>query len=327
LQHGPVSVAAPVFVNRLVRDDDPVDLGLLACKQDLRAKEFMRIKSNRGFTLIELLVVIAIIAILASLLLPALAKAKEHACRAACSSNLKQWGYAQNMYIDDNKGVYPATKIAEDPPNTPPNYNEDQPLWPDLTTIAALGNMRGTTYGMDAWFNALPPYIQAKPLWQWAAAGGNGASDTYNMAKNIFKCPTSDALPIDPTINTSQIVFNYGMNSKGVWDLPDGALLKSAMVMRPSAFVMFSDNRTHENESPYYGVAGSKVDILGSPQCYTTRESSRHSAGANILFSDAHVNYFKYNYICIPVNNEAADPGRPDINWAADGTTVPPPAS
>ena len=94
-----------------------------------------------GFTLIELLVVIAIIAILAAILFPVFAKARERAKMSACISNLKQFGHASFMWEADNEGrVLPASMVK---------FGAGQPGWSDPDF-----------YKKD-WFTLTQPYIQA----------------------------------------------------------------------------------------------------------------------------------------------------------------------
>src|SRR5687768_10281296 len=73
----------------------------------LRRRSFMDSK-RKGFTLVELLVVIGIIALLISILLPALGKARESAKKTQCASNMRQLSLALVMYTDANKGIMPS---------------------------------------------------------------------------------------------------------------------------------------------------------------------------------------------------------------------------
>ncbi len=282
-------------------------------------------KQNAGFTLIELLVVIAIIAILASMLLPALAKAKAKAQQAVCLSNSKQWGLAENMYVDDNSQVFPYPKFQK---GYATSTDQDNPVW------LSIGSYHQNGQGDDVWFNALPPLVANKPLYTWALD-----PTIFYGSKSIFTCPTAFAQGIDPVdkqagsdqydmIPGARPLFSYGMNSHST--AAESAIagytvpLKSSKIVHPSALVLFADVRNRSAETPYAGSTANQIK-LATPQVYTTRFSSRHSQGGLLTFSDGHASYFKYSYVVVqsPATTAGSDPGQPDINWDCSGTQVP----
>jgi len=266
---------------------------------------------NSGFTLIELLVVIAIIAILAAMLLPALAKAKQKAQVAACTNNLRQWGLAQNMYLEDNHDVFPLPKIPTATPGSP-GYNENTPGWSNFADFHNAGQ------GDNAWFNGLPTYVGAKPLWEIAL---NGSSTGFTDSKKIFDCPGVTQPP--ETTDPNRVVFNYGMNPKGNTGLDVsiayGINFKSTIVANPSAFVFMGDGRARSTDLPYFGTPTKEV---GVQHCWVQQFSARHNIGGNLTFADGHVAHFKYTYVAADGGTKPVDTGVSDINWAYNGVKI-----
>ena len=154
-------------------------------KTNLNPRPF---QTSRGFTLIELLAVIAVVGILASLLLPALARSKDRAKNIACLNNLKQLGVAVRLYADSNGGKLP---IAEQLPSSPADPANPLPRISDLlaayvgTTPAAP--QRQTVFRCPA--DDTKRFSENGSSYEWFAHYNGRPVDSPRTSKN----PISDA--------------------------------------------------------------------------------------------------------------------------------------
>jgi len=160
-------------------------------------------KIRRGFTLIELLVVIAIIAILISLLLPAVQQAREAARRSQCKNNMKQIGLALHNYLDTHK-VFPPGYVARGVTST------------DMAGAEAAGGGPGFAWGLF-----ILPFVDQAALYNHFDFSEN-STDSHNAEHgeetiNTFLCPT-DSAPTKFVVNDGTTNYTLGFaNYVGVF--------------------------------------------------------------------------------------------------------------
>ena len=210
-------------------------------------------RSGVAFTLIELLVVIAIIAILASMLLPALAKSKQKAQAIACVNNEKQIGMGFQVMMDDGT---PVTGQGYFPGYAGNDESNHHYIW--STLVADSMGMKPA----KPLFNGIPNYF------------------TNNDA-GVFMCPSVD--PNHNWVGYETNSYGYNYNSLGGWYAPGGSLtnpapVKQTSIVRPSDAIVITDSSSQ-------GVA----DALCKGDWAAVQPGTRHNGSANALYCDWHV--------------------------------------
>jgi prepilin-type N-terminal cleavage/methylation domain-containing protein len=264
-----------------------------------------------AFTLIELLVVIAIIAILASLLLPTLAKSKERAKRVSCVSNFRQWSIAQAIYATDNNDGIPRDGMSS-----------SSGTW----GTAGLDNS-GTPDDLYGWFNLLPPNLAGQTMsYYYHQPGGNPRNKfpfPGNNIGRIWLCPSATMTDAGYNLLSTgdggqwgfySMDFNIDLKRNGVTDsggYPYPGMPKVTTLPKPSATAQFFDcafNPISEvvNGSPQYNS--------DNPANRWRSIANRHNQGTVIGFLDSHADYFKISAVTNNPSN-ATEPLNPNIIW------------
>ena len=208
-------------------------------------------KKNSSFTLIELLVVIAIIAILAAMLMPALAKAREKAQATTCISNLRQMGTAFNMYLVDTKDQMPYGFFIPD----------------------KVGNY---------WFNELYPYINNIKVYVCASSDEHLSNDHVYADYGIFE-EDEGRMPWGYGYNRKLGMPAGMLDGPGDGSAPK-AVTKSVQLRKATPVIADIYNNNWLYAHPNYELASL---IRGEENAgFATR---RHGSNANIVFHDGHV--------------------------------------
>jgi len=242
-----------------------------------------------GFTLTEVLVVIAILAILASLLLPALARGRGYAQRISCLNRLRQWNHALHLYAQDNSDTLPR-----------------ESFFPSGVIINLWIHVRHAL-ARDVWYNALPLEIAERGAVSYAPREARG--DFYKRSR-LLHCPSA-VFPKHAESNTIAF-FSYAMNSKLA--LRQMTTVRMGAIQYPSATVTFLDNRLNDERKIHPLQEDSH---LGQPSAYASRFVTRHLQRGSLAFADGHVEVFRGSEVTTN-GVDICPPGR--VIWTTDGT-------
>jgi prepilin-type N-terminal cleavage/methylation domain-containing protein/prepilin-type processing-associated H-X9-DG protein len=279
----------------------------------------MKPRAAKAFTLIELLVVIAIIAILAAILFPVFAQAKESAKKTACLSNEKQLGLAAQLYMADYEGQL--FHHHED------WVLDDGTLTLDLPTDPndCVGGGFGNSQAEKPWAIFFQPYMKNR---QAIFCPGDAATKSKNLASNIYdfngdtqvvgeECninPNSESC-LAQAQNTS--MYSYLLNSVfthkscryAVEGVLQGFATESALAsLENPDIIMFSERNSEgltDPNSDFYYVPQDDYDAWagegaminwgsGSRPSEGWIKYNRHNGGANYVYADSHAKWMRW---------------------------------
>jgi prepilin-type N-terminal cleavage/methylation domain-containing protein/prepilin-type processing-associated H-X9-DG protein len=227
---------------------------------------------RRGFTLIELLVVIAIIAILAAILFPVFAQAREKARQTTCLSNCKQVSLGLMMYMQDQDGAGPIGY-----------YNS--------------ANYCGNNPDMRCWWEAALPYIKNDGVF--------GCPSASSTIRGIMIAPrtSGSAGRVYPTAGLT-LGYSFALGAVNVNNGPGNV----ATCPEPARVFMFGDNG---NGNPYgwgYQIAFAQIQKAdpsniappwGTGTIPADDNITRHHGGSNICFLDGHAKWMRWQQLAM----------------------------
>jgi prepilin-type N-terminal cleavage/methylation domain-containing protein/prepilin-type processing-associated H-X9-DG protein len=235
---------------------------------------------HRGFTLIELLVVIAIIAILASILFPVFARARENARRSACQSNLKQIGLGIMQYVQDYDEKYPPSGFRS------------------ATNSACTSAL----YRCNPWQGLIQPYVKSTQLFACPSNTRNTA--TITGSSMIWNTSIPGGIPVSYMANGGvQNNASIAPSGRPMNGIPDGGGIALSALQESAQTIQIHENVGTTNDP----------DVWNSQTSYSdgTVVLTNHLGMANFLFSDGHVKALKPMATIGTVNMWSVAPSAP----------------